>query len=95
MTEVYMVLAGITGALIGALAALSFVLADRDRNEGDCYYAAWLGRRCSARFGGEWVEGLHAVAVSWRGAVAVRGEGWHKARWIGKEEVPERVRWEE
>lgn len=91
MSEVYLLLAGITGMLVGALGTLAYLLDDEDGT----YYAKWLGRRCSAMFKGAWIEGLTVVAVSWKGAVAVRGDEWLRAKWIRKEEVPYRVRWED
>ena len=53
-----------------------------------------LDKPCSVELHGEWTGGWTCVAVSRKGAVAVRREG-AKARWIPKEQVGERVRWEE
>lgn len=55
-----------------------------------------LDRECEVLKGDGWHRCI-VVAVSHKGAIAVRnvgnGSGKH-AKWIGKEQVPERVRWE-
>lgn len=56
-------------------------------------HAPRLGRACEVRNRGRWVP-CTVVAVSWKGALCVRercGGTW----WIRKDQVEERVRWEE
>ena len=55
-------------------------------------YGSLLGRKCRTELRGEWIE-CTVVAVSWKGAMAVRHADW-KAFWIAKEDVADRVRWE-
>ena len=57
-------------------------------------YGGWLGKACIVEQHGEWTCGWTVVAVSHKGAVAVRKEGAKRSKWIPKENVPERVRWE-
>lgn len=60
-------------------------------------FGLWLGKTCKVRYSdGKWRR-CNVVAVSHKGAVAVRNaaeKGGKKAFWIPKEEVLERVRWE-
>lgn len=59
-------------------------------------YASWLGRRCWVRPHGrpDWTEHV-IVAVSWHGAVCVRGAArlGDDGYWIKKQNVRWRVRW--
>ena len=94
------VLAILLWMALGALIALICVairgrrLWGRMTEEG-AEFGAWLGRKCMARVGNEkeWHERT-VVAVSHKGAVCVRRPDAKRGKWISKEEVPERVRWE-
>ena len=60
---------------------------------GSAMFGWWLDRPCSVQLKGKWTDGWSVVAVSHKGAVAVRRDGAKRAKWIPKEDVPERVRW--
>jgi len=93
------VLAILMWMALGAAIALACVvlrgrrLWKRGSVEGGEMFGAWLDRPCSVRLKGEWTDGWSVVAVSHKGAVAVRKDGAKRAKWIPKEDVPERVRW--
>ena len=85
-------------ALGAAVALLVVVLRGRAlwrRKAEPVVYGEWLGRECLVLKGDGWRR-CRIVAVSWRGAVAVRNvtdaSGRH-AKWISKDKVPERMRW--
>lgn len=85
-------------ALGAAIALLCVVLRGRrlwrrGSAEGAAIFGAWLDRPCSVQLNGRWTDGWSIVAVSHKGAVAVRREGASRAKWIPKQDVPERVRW--
>ena len=95
--EAWTVLAIIAWMLLGAAIAViaqavrGWLL--RKRSEQNIY-GGWLGKACSVELHGEWTGGWTVVAVSHKGAVAVRKEGAKRSKWIPKENVPDRVRWE-
>lgn len=88
-------------ALGAAIALLGVVFRGRrlwklESERGSAEFGAWLDRECEVLEGnGEWRR-CRVVAASHKGAIAVRDatdtSGRH-AKWIAKDEVPERVRW--
>ena len=87
--------------LVGALIAVVCIeirgrmLWKKHVEDGGTEFGLWLEKECEARFSGKWRK-CRIVAVSHKGAVAVRSiddESGHNAKWIPKEQVPERVRW--
>lgn len=102
MATVMTVLAVLMWMALGALIALACVsLRGRRRwrsmaSKGSSLFGLLLDSECEVLKGdGEWHR-CRVVAVSHRGALAVRNvsdtSGKH-ARWIPKDEVPEKVRW--
>jgi hypothetical protein len=61
--------------------------------KGPREYGLWLGMPVEVLFNGTYVR-CTVVAVSWKGAMAVRSGKHAKSVWIPKAEVAERVRWE-
>lgn len=89
--------AGFAGGMtLGVAVAVALMIADRGSRS---VYSDWLGRTCWVRplsGRGEWEEHV-VVAVSWKGAVCVRGvdnlDG--TGYWISKKSVPFRVSFED
>ena len=94
----------ITLAIIAAMSIIFALIANADYKDAakrleslqfTSPYARLLGRTVDAKVyeGSKW-ERMVVVAVSWRGAVAVRpvSDLSARARWIHKNHVPQRVR---
>ena len=82
-------------AFVGCVICAAFPKQSKHQTKQCSIYAHLLGKTVEAKVyeGSKW-ERMVVVAVSWKGAVAVRPE-WDlqtKARWIHKDKVPYRVR---
>jgi len=86
---------GVSAAMLVAsvVALLAALLVGRHRWYVSTY-AGWLGRTCVVTLGARSYLAT-CVAVSWHGAVAVRGMTSHNREsvWIAKQDVQRCVRW--